>query len=82
MRGVPRLRPAMIAAATSASLQQSGRSTDDDRQVFRVIEVELADETESIAQRRGDESGPCRRATSVKLGRSNRMARADGPRRS
>ena len=82
MRGVPRLREAMIAAASSVErdVEQSGRTRRYSRQLLDVVEVELADEAESVAQWRGDEAGPRRRADQREVRKSRRIDRAEGPR--
>ncbi len=79
MRGVPRLRPAMIARrlALQRHVEQSGRARDDDGQLLRVVEVELADEAEPVAQGRGHQAGARGRAHQ----REVRQVQADRARR-
>jgi len=58
-RGVPRLRPAIVGAASSlkvtAERSVAERSTNDG-QLLRVVEVQLANESETVAQRCGNQT--------------------------
>ena len=69
----------MIAAASpfKVTSEQAGRTADDHRQFFGVVEVELTDEAEAVAQRCGDQSGSRRRADQ----REVRQVKSNGARR-
>ena len=79
MRGVPRLREAITEAASGSrdTSKQAGRALDDRRQLVDVVEVELANETESVAQRRRHQARSRGRADQ----REVRQIESDRPRR-
>jgi len=69
IRGVPRLRRAIVSAASSStSLPTVPRAAHDDRELVNVVEVELAHETKTVAQWRRHQTGPRVAPTRVKFG--------------